>query len=177
MVMKVKLVKEHHVLIIVPATVNVLTLKIWKKLLGSMPILHHTLVMTIHPIIIITGTNLKPEVVNADPSSYFSDDYPSHNYYYWDKSKTRGCQCDPEWFDVDCSKRMCPYGNDVMDHRLDLTATRLFQKQRIYLSPLARSSGLSDPAYTEDRTFALTFKSKMNETFTTQPIQLQVATG
>jgi hypothetical protein len=113
---------------------------------------------------------------NADPSSYFSDDYPSHNYYYWDKTKTRGCQCDPEWFDVDCSKRMCPYGNDVMDHRLDLTATRLFQKQRIYLSPLARSSGLSDPVYTEDRTFALTFKSKMNETFTTQPIQLQVAT-
>merc|ERR1712070_1075891 len=65
MVMKVKLVKEHHVLMIVPATVNVLTLKIWKKLLGSMPILHHTLVMTIHPIIIITGTKLKPEVVNV----------------------------------------------------------------------------------------------------------------
>merc|ERR1711988_508234 len=147
MVMKVKLVKEHHVLMIVPATVNVLTLKIWKKLLGSMPILHHTLVMTIHPIIIITGTKLKPEVVNVILNGLML-----------------------------IVLKECPYGNDVMDHRLDLTATRLFQKQRIYLSPLARSSGLNDTDYTEDRTFALTFKSKMNETFTTQPIQLQVAT-
>merc|ERR1711965_38617 len=92
---------------------------------------------------------------NVNPTSYFSDDYPSHPYYYWDKTKTRGCQCDPEWFDVDCSKRMCPYGNDVMDHRLDLTVTRLHQKQRITLTALARSSGLNDTTYTEGRTFAL----------------------
>jgi hypothetical protein len=114
---------------------------------------------------------------NVNPTSYFSDDYPSHPYYYWDKTKTRGCQCDPEWFDVDCSKRMCPYGNDVMDHRLDLTVTRLHQKQRITLTALARSSGLNDTTYTEGRTFALTFKSKMNETYTTQPIKLETMTG
>jgi len=116
------------------------------------------------------------DINNGIPSSYFSDDYPSFPYYYWDKTKTRGCVCDPEWFDVDCSKRMCPYGNDVMDHRMDLTATRLYQKQRIEFHSLERSSGLADTEYTEDRTFALTFKSKMNETFTTQPIQWQVAT-
>merc|ERR1712072_1203855 len=65
---------------------------------------------------------------------------------------------------------------DVMDHRLDLTVTRLNQKQKIFLAPLKRSSGLTDTEYTEDRTFALTFKSKMNETYTTQPIKLQTST-
>jgi len=119
----------------------------------------------------------EPAGWNTNPISYFSDDYPSHPYHYWDKTRTRGCRCDPEWFDVDCSKRMCPYGNDVMDHRLDLTVTRKFQKQKIYLKPLKRASGLDDPIYTEGRTFALTFKSKMNETYTTQPILLETATN
>jgi hypothetical protein len=111
-------------------------------------------------------------------ASYFTDDYPSYAYYYWDKTKTRGCVCDPEWGDVDCSKRMCQYGNDVMDHRLDMTVTRLFQKQEIIFASLERANnGLKDTIFTQGRTFALTFKSKLNETFTTQPISFDISTA
>ena len=87
-----------------------------------------------------------------------------YTYYGWDRRKTRGCVCDPEYADVDCSKRMCPYGNDVMDHRDDLTRDTRYQTQRI---SFYRDDGVSN---LDDSTYALTFKSKLNETFTTIPL-------
>jgi len=86
-------------------------------------------------------------------------------YYGWDNQKTRGCVCDPEWADVDCSKRMCPYGNDVMDKRDDLTTPAKYHIQAIVF----QIDG-SNVANLDDKTFALTFKTKLNETFTTTPI-------
>lgn len=92
------------------------------------------------------------------------------NYYEWDKGKTRGCVCDPEYGDVDCSKRMCQYGNDVMDQREDLTTPAKYQTQKLvfYSDYTVRNTTWESSAVT----FALTFKSKLNETFSTQPINL-----
>jgi hypothetical protein len=85
-------------------------------------------------------------------------------YYGWDSMKTRGCVCDPEWGDVDCSKRMCDYGTDIMDHRPDMSDTQLYHKQQIQFRLNTANSAQ------DGNTFALTFKSKLNETFTTIPI-------
>jgi hypothetical protein len=104
-------------------------------------------------------------------------------YKNWDASKTRGCQCDPEWGDVDCSKRMCQHGNDIMDQRNNLNNAQQLHVQHIQFvqdwhftrfydnagaatgAPSASGAGLM-----WSRTFALTFTSKLNETFTTIPI-------
>lgn len=117
--------------------------------------------------------NLPYAAVAAD----FVDDYYNFqtaytfadSYYEWDKGKTRGCICDPEYGDVDCSKRMCQYGTDVMDLREDLTTPAKYQVQR-FIFQIARQGQLTDLGSTQ--TFALTFKSKLNETFTTQPINI-----
>lgn len=92
-------------------------------------------------------------------------------YYSWDKTKTRGCVCDPEYGDVDCSKRMCPFGTDIMDQRLNMVAAKKYQVQQIFF----RADG-DNYGTLAARTFALTFKSKLNETFTTYPIAFKGAT-
>jgi hypothetical protein len=75
------------------------------------------------------------------------------------------CKCDPGYFEKDCSKRMCPYGNDVFLLRNDMTRGQLYQIQRIVFQGSSSSyGGIST------KTFALTFKSKLNETYTTTPI-------
>jgi len=105
--------------------------------------------------------------VPADLShGYFLPQDPAtFPYYGWDFKKTRGCVCDPEYADVDCSKRMCPYGTDAMDVRQNLLAAAKYQTQMIEFvadSPFATTL--------TGKTFALTFKSQLNETFTTIPI-------
>jgi len=87
-------------------------------------------------------------------------------YYGWDTKKSRACVCDAQYYDVDCSKRMCPYGNDVLDVRDDLLVGLKYQTQRLQFV-----FGNNIPTATgTPQTFALTFKSKLNETFTTIPI-------
>merc|ERR1712072_921042 len=109
----------------------------------------------------------------ADPTSSFMSSDVTLPYRYWDNQKTRGCMCDPEWGDVDCSKRMCPYGNDVMDHRQDMNTAQKHHTQTISFT--IQGTDVSQ----DGNTFALTFKSKLNETFTTTPIvwDSSVATG
>jgi len=80
--------------------------------------------------------------------------------------KSRACVCDAQYYDIDCSKRMCPYGNDVLDVRDDLLVGLKYQTQKLqFVFNNNIPTGSESPA-----TFALTFKSKLNETFTTIPI-------
>jgi len=105
------------------------------------------------------------------------------SYFGWDKQKTRGCVCDPEYADVDCSKRMCPYGTDVMDNRDDMSEQAKYQVQKFKFvtRPYSnRNDGTAtettkgdDETNIQSQTFALTFKSKLNETFTTKPIAIR----
>ena len=106
---------------------------------------------------------------------FLNQDTNTFSYYYWDSKKTRGCVCDPQYGDVDCSKRMCPYGTDVMDQRLDLTSPAKYQTQAIKIEPY--QSKLVDHTLDvlADQTFALTFTSRLNETFTTIPLVFNAA--
>jgi hypothetical protein len=102
-------------------------------------------------------------------------------YYSWDAGKTRGCVCDATYGDVDCSKRMCPYGTDVLDVRMDLTMAASYQVQELVFVANDQnwedsstgisqfSAGIYSPGM-KGQTFALTFRSRLNETFTTIPI-------
>lgn len=103
-------------------------------------------------------------------TAQFVQDASLTDYKGWDRSKTRGCVCDPEYGDVDCSKRLCPYGNDMMDRHLMVYIDPVFQKQSIVF----KNPTIAD---LNGKTFGLTFRSKMNETFTTIPIVFNTNTG
>lgn len=86
-------------------------------------------------------------------------------YYDWDKTRTRVCVCDATYTEEDCSKRMCPHGTDVLDVRDNLLVAELKHKQ--YITLIEDDDTFAD---TDLQTFALTFKSRINETYTTYPI-------
>eukprot|EP00604_Paraphysomonas_vestita_P002546 CAMPEP_0174818122 /NCGR_PEP_ID=MMETSP1107-20130205/749_1 /TAXON_ID=36770 /ORGANISM="Paraphysomonas vestita, Strain GFlagA" /LENGTH=297 /DNA_ID=CAMNT_0016029561 /DNA_START=281 /DNA_END=1173 /DNA_ORIENTATION=- len=136
LVMKVKDVKDHHVQMIVQDMVHVNTLE-----------------------------DLAFASVEFDyRHQEFLQAQETFPYYGWDEHKIRACVCDPEYGDVDCSKRMCPYGSDMMDNRDAMYRSLLYQTQRLRFVSETNLQTL------DGRTFALTFKSKLNETFTTIPI-------
>jgi len=150
----------------------------------------------------VTGMNIDyDDTVNMNmmggvlPNDFFDQEpYNKFPFYQWDKFKSTSCVCDAEWGDYDCSKRICPYGTDVMDHRNNMARPIRYQVQSIELfanAPIVATvgtggagsdgtvyanTGTSPNDYmtptTSTNTFALTFKSKLNETFTTIPIQL-----
>jgi len=87
-----------------------------------------------------------------------------------------GCECDPLWTDADCSRRMCPKGTDILHERTNTGDTLEFQEQTIAFNMPTNTGpdeggevwdALSDLAGTS---FAITFKTTLNETFTTYPI-------
>lgn len=94
----------------------------------------------------------------------FVEDAKTFAYTNWDSHKVRGCVCDATYGDIDCSKRMCPYGTDVLDIRDNLLVSTKYQVQELRF--YAPSSSAND-----EKSFALTFKSRLNETFTTIPIK------
>jgi hypothetical protein len=59
---------------------------------------------------------------------------------------------------------MCPYGTDVLDIRDDLLVSLKYQEQELRFNTPETLRDL------RTKTFALTFKSRLNETFTTIPI-------
>lgn len=108
----------------------------------------------------------------GDSVDIFQQDDPyKFKYRGWDAGKTRACVCDPQYTDIDCSKRMCPFGNDVEDGRANMNSAAKSQTQMIKFTPYRASKGYSDdPARFSGKTFALKFTTKMNETYTTNPI-------
>jgi len=103
----------------------------------------------------------------------FKHDAKKFSLHSWDSGKIRGCVCDAQFGDVDCSKRMCPYGNDVLDIRDDLLVPTKYQQQNLIFSSVDHQNLASSPVGVDTlkgETFALTFKSRLNETFTTIPI-------
>jgi hypothetical protein len=102
----------------------------------------------------------------------FRSEAKTFQFHSWDSGKTRGCVCDAQYGDVDCSKRMCPYGNDVLDIRDDTLDTSLkYQKQELrFISDNQVINANGGIVTLRGETFALTFTSRLNETFTTIPI-------
>jgi hypothetical protein len=101
----------------------------------------------------------------------FVSDAKTFDFKSWDAGKTRGCVCDAQYGDVDCSKRMCPYGNDILDIADILLSSQKYQKQELrFVSDDATINADGGIATLRGQTFALTFTSRLNETFTTIPI-------
>jgi len=94
--------------------------------------------------------------------------------YIWDKGMSRVCVCDPQYTEVDCSRRMCPKANDVMDERLNRADTFLYQIQNITLFGAGKDGNGTGSAIEDfyNQTFALTFTSVLNESYTTVPIRV-----
>jgi len=106
--------------------------------------------------------------------------------YNWDADRARACSCDAGWSGINCAARMCPYGNDVMDTRLNRGASVVHQVQTITFyaggdngGQAAADGSHSTTGYADflDKTFALRFTSKTNETYTTVPLALATATA
>lgn len=106
----------------------------------------------------------------------YDDDPVAFSYYGWDEMKTRGCLCDPEYGDVDCSKRLCQFATDVMDGRPDMEVAATYHTQHLTIVEDIQSSfdeGSNDEwSGNSGKTFALKFISKTNETFYTTPINM-----
>ena len=100
----------------------------------------------------------------------FDDDTKHFAYHLWDKSKSRACRCDAQYGDVDCSKRMCPYGTDVLTVQDNLLVGSKYATQTIIIVAATEASTPGAASILQGSTFALTFVSKLNETFTTIPI-------
>jgi hypothetical protein len=100
---------------------------------------------------------------------------PTSTAGFWDADKSRACVCDPQYTGIACEKKMCPKGNDVMDTREDVSSGNplVYQVQNITLmaGETAEYDGADVPktAY-GNQSFALTFTSTLNESFTTVPI-------
>jgi len=100
------------------------------------------------------------------------------DYHRWDRMKTRTCKCDARFGDFDCSKRMCPFGNDVLDNREFVLVSARHQTQELFFAAADSVGDLGYPSTStmdgnspkSALTFALTFKSRLNETSTTSPI-------
>jgi len=100
----------------------------------------------------------------------FNTDSKTFEFSSWDAGKTRGCVCDATFGDIDCSKRMCPYGNDILDVRDDLNDDQYEHVQQLAFVSNYNTGGTGTTGDLTGETFALTFTSKLNETFTTIPI-------
>lgn len=103
------------------------------------------------------------------------DQYDFEFPLLWDAHKTRGCVCDPKYTGVDCSIRMCPRGDFSYFHALDKTPeTQMIVIKNLYTPGTDVSKNGIDYKNSDitngtdsNGEFALTFRSTLNEEFTT----------
>lgn len=118
------------------------------------------------------GPNGRAEVgISADARTvnfgYLVEENWAHRHYM-------GCKCDPGYTEFDCSRRMCPRSNDVQDERLNVDDTFKYQVQNVTLlsgGPKGDGHGSSVTDFLTG-SFALTFISLLNETYTTLPLRV-----
>jgi len=112
------------------------------------------------------------------------DQYDFESRLMWDAHKTRGCLCDPGYRGYDCSTRMCPRGDYKHFYELEKrpeTQAVLFSN---VFNPVTDIEGsdvdfktsdlINNAGMGADRNgeFALTFRSTLNEEFTTKMLNV-----
>lgn len=109
--------------------------------------------------------------------NYIFQDPATFRYDGWDKGKVSGCLCDPEYGDIDCSKRLCPFGADVMDvrKRPNLATPITYNTQQFTLTSDPTTASSSNNL--DGKSFAITFTSKIGEQFTTIPLVVKTQTS
>jgi len=103
------------------------------------------------------------------------DQFDFEFHLLWDAHKTRGCVCDPKYSGLDCSIRMCPRGDFAHYYALAKRA----ETQAVVITNVF-TPGTDDPALAQkgyktktgngtydNGEFALTFRSTLNEEYTT----------
>lgn len=132
-----------------------------------------------------TCERMKDLTYTSTPGSYSGDLVESaHSFGHiasqsWEWDKAMACKCDPGYIDIDCSRRMCPKGNDVVDQRVNTDDTFQWQKQVItfHAAGTAGDGAGSAASSFVGMDFALTFVSGLNESFTTIPIEIADVTS
>ncbi|KAL7468183.1 hypothetical protein ACHAXS_008401 [Conticribra weissflogii] len=99
----------------------------------------------------------------------------SDHEYFWDRDRARACVCDAGWQGLSCNRRMCPYGNDVMDvipgfDENSLLGMPGFGNEVAQVQTVTLYDADLDNLNFNSKSFAIQFTSKLNETYVTQPI-------
>jgi hypothetical protein len=95
----------------------------------------------------------------------------------WDAHKTRGCVCDPKYTGLDCSIRMCPRGDYANYYKLEkrpetqaVIITNVFTPGTDGDDDQGYKYSTSNDGTDQNGEFALTFRSTLNEEFTTKTL-------
>jgi len=113
------------------------------------------------------GSSLALSGLGVGPKTFENDK--------WDGDRARACVCDSGWTGPSCEERMCPKGNDIMDviptfDEFSQSGTTGFGNEMAQAQTITLFDADDNLANFASQTFAIQFTSRMNETYSTQPI-------